>query len=437
MDSDSLLRLVKGSGLDAEFEVHYSELKATTLEVEKNVLKRFSVRRIETAVVRCLRAGKLGVVRFSPPPKELRSMLEHAYHLTAAAGSSDAQTHFADKPLKSRVDSSVASMMETDAGEVAKRVLEAVKTYTGEPLIHSINAEAGYGYRRVVGANTNGVSGEWLGCFANFSAEVSSKRGEDQASASKSHEASDLGALRFEDTIGEAVKLSRGMLGAASTSTFTGTVVLSPEATGALLSSVVEALSGIEILKGRSFMAGKKAMQVASPLLRMREEVRVDGSPYNRGFDDELIETATKPIIEGGELKTYIHNIYSAEKMGEAPTGNGFIGPQDLGVGTTNIVVDAGKGAVDELISHVRRGIYLIRAGDRPNPASGDLSAMVSAGYYVEDGSIKHPLKETMIGVNILDLLRSIVEVGGERVMLWGYLTPPIVVDGVKISGRA
>ena len=177
MDSDSLIRLVKGSGLDAEFEVRYSELKATTLEVEKSVLKRFSVRRMETAVVRCLRAGKLGVVRFSPPPKGLRSMLEHAYHLTAAAGSLDAQAHFADRPLKSRVASSVASTMEADAGEVAKRVLEAVKTYTAESLVHFINAEAGYGYRRVVGANTNGVSGEWFGCFANFSAEVSSKRG--------------------------------------------------------------------------------------------------------------------------------------------------------------------------------------------------------------------------------------------------------------------
>jgi len=84
-------------------------------------------------------------------------MLEHAYHLTAAAGSLDAQAHFADRPLKSRVASSVASTMEADAGEVAKRVLEAVKTYTAESLVHFINAEAGYGYRRVVGANTNGV----------------------------------------------------------------------------------------------------------------------------------------------------------------------------------------------------------------------------------------------------------------------------------------
>ncbi len=59
-------------------------------------------------------------------------------------------------------------------------------------------------------------------------------------------------------------------------------------------------------------------------------EARGDCSPHNREFDDGLIETTTKPIIDGRELKAYPHNIYSAEKMCGAPTANGPIGAQNF-----------------------------------------------------------------------------------------------------------
>ncbi len=437
MDSDRLLSLIRSVGLEAEFEVRYSERWSTTLDAEKGVLKNVSTQRVEACMVRCLRGGRLGVVRFSPPPKDLSNMLVAAYRLAGAAGSTDTQTHFACTPLGGGSDNYFEETVHADPATVAQRLSEALRGNSGDPLVYSVNAKVNYGYRRIIGANTNGVVGEWRGSFASFNSEVVAKDGLDQASASKSSDSSKLSEVDFGRTLGEAVSLSKGLLGASPTQTFRGMVVVSAEAAASLILNVVHALSGIEVLKGRSYMARKKGSVVGSRLVCLREVVDVEGSPHNRWFDDELVATQNKSIIDGGTLTTYLHNIYSAEKMGEKPTGNGFVGGEDVDVATTNVVLDKGKGGVEDLVSQVKRGVYLIHTGDTPNMASGDLSAMVLAGYYIEDGALKHPVRETMIGVNMIDLLRSVVAVGGDVVRLWGVVSPPLLVDNVQISGRA
>jgi PmbA protein len=203
-----------------------------------------------------------------------------------------------------------------------------------------------------------------------------------------------------------------------------------------IIESLLDAASGEEVLKGRSFLAGKKDSLIGSDKLYMAEENRVPNSPYNREFDDELTPTKRKMIVERGVLKSFLHNIYSAEKLGEDRTGNGFLGGGGISTGFTNIKVYGEKFRKGDLLSKVKHGVYMLSTGDRANESTGDLSAMVT-GYYVKDGKIVHPLKETMIGINLIELLSNVSAIGEDFFMAGGINTPSLLVDNVKISGRA
>jgi PmbA protein len=59
---------------------------------------------------------------------------------------------------------------------------------------------------------------------------------------------------------------------------------------------------------------------------------------------------------------------------------------------------------------------------------------MVDNGYYIENGEIKYPIKNTMIGLTVFDALTKIDAISRETVKLWGSQTPRIRISKAKIS---
>jgi predicted Zn-dependent protease len=75
-----------------------------------------------------------------------------------------------------------------------------------------------------------------------------------------------------------------------------------------------------------------------------------------------------------------------------------------------------------------------MNTGDRPNMTTGDLSAMVMEGFYIENGELKHGLKNTLIGINMRDLLKRVSRVGADTRATASMVTPSIVVESAKIT---
>ena len=80
------------------------------------------------------------------------------------------------------------------------------------------------------------------------------------------------------------------------------------------------------------------------------------------------------------------------------------------------------------------KGVVCRNTGDRPNMTTGDLSAMIMEGYYVENGEIQHPLKNTLIGINMKDLLKSVSHVGSDSRTTFSMVTPSIVIESANIT---
>jgi PmbA protein len=103
-------------------------------------------------------------------------------------------------------------------------------------------------------------------------------------------------------------------------------------------------------------------------------------------------------------------------------------------ISPSNLVIAPGKGTLDDLISEIKKGILLRYTGDRPNMTTGDLSAMVMEGHYIEDGAIEHSVKNTLVGINMRDLLKRVHRVGADVRVTSTVVTPSIVVESAKVT---
>jgi len=73
------------------------------------------------------------------------------------------------------------------------------------------------------------------------------------------------------------------------------------------------------------------------------------------------------------------------------------------------------------------------------NPVSGYVTATITHGYLIRDGSIVDYVKGVVISDNIYDMLRERIELFGtpkEREYYLNVYTPPVKIRDVTIAGK-
>ena len=103
-------------------------------------------------------------------------------------------------------------------------------------------------------------------------------------------------------------------------------------------------------------------------------------------------------------------------------------------ISTTNLILSPEKGTLEDLVSEIDRGVLCRRTADRPNMTTGDLSAMLYEGFYIEGGEIKYPLKNTLVGINMRDLLQGVTRVGADTRTTLSMITPSFVVESATVT---
>jgi PmbA protein len=214
-------------------------------------------------------------------------------------------------------------------------------------------------------------------------------------------------------------------------------VVFAPLGASAILGrGLADAVNAEEVQMGRSYIADALGEEIASETLEIVDDGLLSGGIGTRSFDAEGFPTQRTPVIKVGVLKSLLHNSYTANKEQVDNTGNASR-PSYSGlpsISTTNFIVSPGRGDLNDLISELDKGVVCRYTGDSPNMTTGDLSAMIVEGYYVENGAIQHPLKNTLIGINMRDLLKRISRVGNDSRTTFSTITPSIVVERANIT---
>jgi predicted Zn-dependent protease len=124
-----------------------------------------------------------------------------------------------------------------------------------------------------------------------------------------------------------------------------------------------------------------------------------------------------------------------------APTGHGFPLPNETGEMPVNIVLEGGTGSLDDLIAGTARGILITRFWyvREVDPMSKWLTGLTRDGtFLIEDGRVRHGLKDLRFNQGMIEMLRSVVALGasvrGSGEEGFDMVVPPMKIEGFQFT---
>jgi len=232
-----------------------------------------------------------------------------------------------------------------------------------------------------------------------------------------------LGLKHFEDSKHIEIAVEAGesaarMLQAESAPAGRMTVVIASKAGGTMIHEAVgHGLEGDSIEKSLSIYSGRLNEKVASEHVTVVDDATLEGVRGSYEYDDEGSPAQRTVLIENGILKGYMLDRETARKMGLRSTGNGRRESYRYRpiVRMSNTMIAPSTHDPDEIISTVKRGLYVIKmGGGQVETSTGDFVFRVNEAYLIEDGKVTEPVRgATLIG-NGPEILREIDMVGSD-----------------------
>jgi PmbA protein len=420
-------------GRETEVKVYGGEVEALTSAESRGV------------GVRVIADGRLGYAYAADPdPGELAEIVEQARTNASLASPDDGNVLPQPEPIEPLDGILRRELIDATTEQKVALAIELERVCkAADPRVKGVEtAQFGDGVGRVAIASTAGVEAAsergdcWAVAFALASEGDETQTGFGLALGRR------LEDLGIEAAGREAAERATRLLGARKPATERMPVLLDPMAAASLLGVIAAGLTAESVLKGRSLFADKVGEQVASEVFRLVDDGRALEGPGAEAFDAEGVPTRRTPLIDGGVLRGYLHNAYTAARMGTSSTGNarraGFKSTPD--VGTTNLILEPGTETPEQLYARAGRALLvqdLIGVHSGANPISGDFSVGAS-GILIEDGLFADPVREVTIASTILDILRGIVAVGSDiRFLPFGGAigTPTILIGEMTVAG--
>jgi PmbA protein len=339
-----------------------------------------------------------------------------------------------DLELFDPVDRSV----NVDAHIERARRAEAAARATDPRIVNSEGSEVGADISRVVYGNTAGFLGEYESAsFALYAQPLARENGAMQRdywmTAGRR-----LADLESPDAVGRrAAERALRRLGGRRVPTCEVPVIFDSVTAPSLLSHLVACVSGYAIYRQSSFLADRLGEIIASELVEVIDDGRRRGGLGSKPFDGEGQPTRRNVIVEGGRLRSWLLDTYSARKLGGRSTGNAARSPGSApSVAPTNLWLEPGRASLDEIIASTPRGLLVTELiGMGFNPVTGDYSRG-AAGLWIEAGEIVHPVEEITVAGNLGEMLRDIDAVGSELLWLGRVASPPLRIARMTVAGE-
>lgn len=216
-------------------------------------------------------------------------------------------------------------------------------------------------------------------------------------------------------------------------------VLLKPLAVANLLGpTLVRSLRADNVQEKRSFLVGKLGSRIAVDGLTIIDNALLPEGLSSRSFDDEGVASKKIKIIENGILKSYLHNSYTAQRGNVENTGHASRGPlSEPSISPSNLIIEfKEKKEAEKIISETDKGVIAnsLIGAHTANPVTGEFSVALGEVFYIESGEIKYPVRQAMIGGNILEILEKINFLGKDKRQIDSVFTGTISFQNVTVS---
>lgn len=215
-------------------------------------------------------------------------------------------------------------------------------------------------------------------------------------------------------------------------------VLFDERSTSDSLESIVgNGVDGFAVMSKTSYFSDKIGENVGIEGLKVWDDPHVKNGMGARAFDAEGVPTTRISLIENGVLKSFVTDSYTANRLGVDNTGSagrGSISSKPK-PSLSQFQVDAGMDSKDAMLADLKEGIYM-ESAISPMRGSPNISDQINRGFYIKDGEIQYPLKNTMLASDVFSVLKGITSLSKELKFEFGSQSPMMLVDKMTISGK-
>ena len=336
------------------------------------------------------------------------------------------------------------SLAEWDTARVAELALNVERTaLESDPRLVGVEAAVyADAEERVAIASSAGVAGEYESstCYAYLQAlaEGDGVRetglGFGLARGPRGLDPEAIGA--------EGAQRALAMIGAGKPASRSCPVVLDETVAASFAGLIGGGLGAKAVQRGRSPFAGRLEAEVASAAFVLHDDGRDPAGPASAPFDGEGVPRRRTALIEGGRLRSYLYDTYTANREGVASTGSAARqGYRSLpSVSASNLMVAPGSHSLEQLLAEAGEGISVADVAglhSGVDPVTGVFSVGAS-GRAIRAGQLAEPVREFTIAGELVAMLGAVSAAGAEpRWVPFGgsVSTPPLLIAEMAISG--
>lgn len=231
----------------------------------------------------------------------------------------------------------------------------------------------------------------------------------------------------YDDVAIKAAKRTVNRLGAKKIATQKCPVIFVAEVASSLIKHFVHAIYGSSLYRRASFLLDHLDQQVFANDINIEENPHLPKALGSTPFDAEGVKLFPSNIVTAGILQRYILSSYSARKLKMKTTGNAD--------GIHNVIVKTGPLDFAGLLKKMGTGLLVTEfMGGEANIVTGDYSRGIF-GYWIENGTIQHPVTGVTVAGNLKNLFLGIKEIGNDIDYRTNILTGSILIEAMTVAG--
>ena len=266
-------------------------------------------------------------------------------------------------------------------------------------------------------ANSNGVFGYQT--LTNLGFTVTTRTEDGLGSGWVTRSANDAARFNAREASEIAIEKALTSVNAKAIEPGRYTVILEPAATSEIIGRMFGAFDARQADEGRSFLSKKGGGNRLGEKL-FDEQVNLWADPWNLdvpvlGWDNAaMLARERTDVIKRGRIASLDYTPYWAEKQGKRAIGR-----------HGNMIMSGGGKSTEELIASTKKGVLVTRTWyiRMVDPQSLLLTGLTRDGtFYIENGKIKHPIKNFRFNESPVSMLNNIEELG-----------KPVVIGGDEV----
>ncbi len=180
---------------------------------------------------------------------------------------------------------------------------------------------------------------------------------------------------------------------------------------------------------------GKKVLSDSFTLIDDPFDPRTSQMP----FDFEGTPKKAMTLVDCGVPKTILYDSYYSKKTGNPNTGHALPSSSGYGPAPFNTALLGGNSTVDEMVSHVKKGVLISRFWytNIMRPLELEFTTMTRDGLFlIENGKIISGLKNMRVTDSMLKIFSGILELENIVRNHEGVIAPAIRCKSINFSSR-